>query len=71
MQKLTQKEREILALIKQNYTSKEISEKLNRSIKTVENHRSNICRKLNISGTNALLRYIIENPNIIENLNTI
>ncbi|HCQ28787.1 MAG TPA: hypothetical protein DIU39_00780 [Flavobacteriales bacterium] len=65
MKNLTPKEKEIIDLIKQNYTSKEISEKLNRSIKTIENHRSNICKKLNISGSNALLRYLIENPNII------
>lgn len=58
---LTEKEREILSLIKTNKTTKEIAAGLMVSYKTVENHRANICRKLNISGSNALLKFIIDN----------
>ncbi|MFA6438386.1 MAG: response regulator transcription factor [Bacteriovoracaceae bacterium] len=58
---LTQKEKEILRLIAQYKTTKEIAVSLYVSYKTIENHRANICKKLNITGTNALLKFIIEN----------
>lgn len=58
---LTEKEKEILNMIAQNKTTKEIAEELFLSYKTIENHRTNICKKLNISGCNALLKFIIEN----------
>jgi DNA-binding NarL/FixJ family response regulator len=54
-------ERKILRLIVENKTSKEISEALSISVRTVDNHRLNICRKLNLHGTNALLRFALEN----------
>lgn len=44
-------------------TSQEIAEELNISIKTVQNHRSNICTKLDLSGTHALLKYAMEVSN--------
>lgn len=56
---LTNKEREILKLIGESKTSKEISEQLFCSIKTVENHRTNISAKLNLSGSNTLLKFAI------------
>jgi len=59
IEKLTPKEREILNLIGEAKTSKEISELLFCSIKTVENHRSNICSKFNLSGNNALMKFAI------------
>lgn len=62
---LTEKEKEILGMIAQNKTTKEIAEGLFVSYKTVENHRSNICKKLNISGCNALLKFIIENKALL------
>ncbi|KAF0140539.1 MAG: two component LuxR family transcriptional regulator [Stygiobacter sp.] len=57
---LTQSEKRILKLIGQGKSSKEIAEELFISIKTVENHRSNICKKLNISGNSALLKYALK-----------
>lgn len=45
---LTKREKEILLLIRQGYLSKEIADKLNLSIYTVNNHRKNILEKLNV-----------------------
>lgn len=65
LKELTEKEREILGMIALNRTTREIASELFVSYKTVENHRANICKKLNISGANALLKFIIENKNHI------
>jgi len=62
---LTEKEKEILNMISQNKTTKEIAEVLFVSYKTIENHRANICKKLNITGCNALLKFIIENKTLL------
>lgn len=58
---ITAMERRVLSLIAENKTSKEIAEELFISYKTVENHRSNICAKLNLHGSNSLLKFAIEN----------
>ena len=58
---LTTKEREIINLIAQGNTTNDIAENMNLSPNTIENHRSNICRKLNLSGSNSLLKFAIEN----------
>jgi DNA-binding NarL/FixJ family response regulator len=55
---LSVREIEILKLIKEGFSSKEISEKLYLSILTVNTHRKNICKKLNISSPLALIKYI-------------
>jgi DNA-binding NarL/FixJ family response regulator len=57
---LTATEREVLRQIAQGKSTQEIARALTSSTKTVENHRSNICGKLKIHGTNALLRYALE-----------
>lgn len=61
LNKLSVSERKILKLISLNKTSKEIGSELNISPKTVENHRNNICEKLNLHGTHSLLKFAIEN----------
>lgn len=58
--RLSKREREILVFIAQNQTSKEIAQELAVSLRTIQNHRLNICKKLNISGPNALLKTAIE-----------
>jgi DNA-binding NarL/FixJ family response regulator len=57
--RLTNREREILQLIAEGYTSKQIGEMLYISDKTVENHRANIMGKLDIHDTAGLVRYAI------------
>ncbi|MGA2808944.1 MAG: response regulator transcription factor [Terracidiphilus sp.] len=58
---LTLSERRILALIAEGKSSKEIGAEIAIHYRTVENHRTNICRKLNIEGANALLRFALQN----------
>ena len=58
--RLTNREREILQLIAEGNTSKEIANLLYISGKTVENHRANIMKKLDIHETAGLVRYAIK-----------
>jgi DNA-binding NarL/FixJ family response regulator len=62
---LTPAERNILKLISLGETSKGIGQKLSLSYRTIENHRTNMCRKLDIVGTNALLRFALEHKAIL------
>jgi DNA-binding CsgD family transcriptional regulator len=48
---LSPREAEILALIGQGLTSKEIANRLTLSCHTVANHRKHICKKLGLSST--------------------
>jgi DNA-binding NarL/FixJ family response regulator len=57
---LTGAERRILKLIAEDYTSKEIADKLQISTKTIENHRQNICHKLNLRGSHSLLKFAFD-----------
>lgn len=59
LQTLTPTERKILKLIADNKTSKEIGEELFISHRTVETHRTNICRKLDLSGSLALVKFAV------------
>jgi len=54
---LTPREQEVMRLLAEGLSSKEISEKLFISPKTVENHRSNIMNKLDLHSTHELVRY--------------
>lgn len=56
---LTKTERLVLQLIAEEKTSKEIGAILFIHPRTVDNHRTNICQKLDIHGTNALLRFAL------------
>lgn len=57
---LTPSELRILKMIAANKSSKEIAEQLFISYRTVENHRSNICQKLGLHGSNALVKFALE-----------
>lgn len=61
--KLTASELQILKMISQNKTNAQIAEELFRSIRTVENHRNNICSKLGLKGPHALLLFALEHKN--------
>lgn len=56
---LTPGEMRVLRLIAENFTSREIADELNLSLRTVQNHRANICRRLGIRGYNKLLEYAL------------
>lgn len=57
---LTAREREVLVYIAEGDTNREIAEKLVISPKTVDRHRENIMRKLNLHNRVELVRYAIE-----------
>jgi len=57
---LTKTERRVLRLIAEDKTSKEIGELLFIHPRTVDNHRTNICQKLNLHGSHALLRFALK-----------
>lgn len=58
---LTSAERRVLKMIAENMTTNEIAEKLFISPRTVEKHRSNISQKLNLQGSNSLLKFALLN----------
>ena len=57
---LTATERRILQFVAENKTNKDIAGELFVSHRTIETHRSNICRKLELSGAHKLLQFAIE-----------
>lgn len=57
---LTQREREVLILLGQGHTNKEVAARLLRSVKTVETHRTRIARKLGLRTRSDLVRYALE-----------
>lgn len=58
-EKLTDREREVLQLIAEGYTTREIAEKLYISEKTVETHRARVRQKLGLHSTAELTQYAI------------
>lgn len=58
---LTTTERKVLKLISLEKTTQQIADELFISYKTVENHRNNISKKLNLSGTHSLVKFAISN----------
>ncbi len=59
LKSLTPTERRILKLIAEEKTSKQIAAELIISYRTVETHRTNICRKLDLSGSLALVKFAV------------
>ena len=58
---LTPTEKRILYMVADSMTSKEIAGKLGVNHRTIENHRTNICTKLNLSGVNSLMKFALAN----------
>jgi DNA-binding NarL/FixJ family response regulator len=58
--RLSPTERQILKLIAEDRTSKEIAELLACSVRTVETHRQNISHKLELTGSHSLLRFAFD-----------
>ncbi len=57
--RLSSREREIVQLLAEGKSNKEISSRLNISVKTVETHRSNLMHKLNLQSMGELTRYAV------------
>jgi len=61
---LTAREREIVQLVAEGKSSKEVAVALEISVKTAETHRSNIMRKLEIHSVSELVRWAVKNDMI-------
>ena len=58
---LSERERQVLKLVAEGYKTREIADYLSLSSKTVEKHRTNMMRKLDLHGISAVTVYAIEN----------
>jgi DNA-binding NarL/FixJ family response regulator len=58
--KLSNQEREVVRLVAGGYRNKEVSKKLNISVKTVASYRANIMKKLALRNTVQLVHYAIK-----------
>jgi two-component system response regulator NreC len=57
---LTPREREVLQLIAEGYTNKEIAGIMNLSVKTIQSHRTNLMNKLDLHDRGELIKYAIQ-----------
>jgi len=57
---LTDRELEVFRLFGEGMQRKEVAAQLHLSVKTIETHRANICKKLGLRGSSALLHHAIE-----------
>lgn len=57
--RLTPREREIVQLLAEGKSNKEVADRLNITVKTAETHRANIMRKLGLASFSDLVRYAI------------
>jgi len=64
-QSLTAREREMVQLVAEGNTSKDIAQVLGISVKTVETHRAAVMRKLKLNSVADLVRYAIRNGIIL------
>ena len=60
-ERLTAREREIVQMIAEGKSSKEVASLLGLSVKTAETHRANVMRKLEIHSVTELVRYAVRN----------
>ncbi|RIW12546.1 DNA-binding response regulator [Algoriphagus lacus] len=60
IEEITSREKEVLQLVAQGYSTKQIADKLSISIRTVESHRINMLRKLRVSNTAELIKKSIK-----------
>jgi DNA-binding NarL/FixJ family response regulator len=67
---LTITELRVLSLIAGYKTSKEIAQELGVSIRTVDSHRNNLCQKLGVHGSHALMKFALEHKSLLTGPNT-
>ncbi len=58
---LTPREREVVQLVAEGKSTKEVAEKLMISVKTADTHRTNVMRKLKLRSVSELVRYAVRN----------
>ena len=58
---LTSREREVLTMVAEGKTNKEIANALNLSVYTIESHRGSVMEKLNLHNTGDIVRFALRN----------
>jgi DNA-binding NarL/FixJ family response regulator len=66
LSRLTKTEMNVLSLLADGMTSRQIGEEMFISHKTVDNHKTNISDKLELKGTHSLIKFAIENKAILQ-----
>ena len=61
IKQLSKRQLEILRMIRDGLTTRQIADRLKLKVFTVDTHRKNICQKLNISSSNGLLKFALKN----------
>lgn len=67
---LSVREKEVLTLIAEGYSSKEIADMISLSVKTVGTHRNNIMKKLGVHNTAEMVRYAFDKKLIVKGLHS-
>lgn len=63
---ITKREKQILKLVYEGHSNKSIAEELGKSVRTVETHRFNIMKKLEVGNITELIRKIDQEPYLVE-----
>ena len=63
---LSNREKEVLHFVAKEYTNQEIAEKINISLRTVETHKRNLIKKLQVKNVVGLVRFAIEQGQLLE-----
>lgn len=59
LDRLTRRQRQVVQQIAEGYSTREIAERLNVSIKTIESHRANLMRRLEVRDVAAIVRFAV------------
>jgi two-component system, NarL family, response regulator DegU len=70
LENLTTTELRVLSLIADYKTSKEIAQELGVGVRTVDSHRNNLCQKLGVHGSHALMKFALEHKRLLPGLNS-
>ena len=62
---LTKREKQILAMVVEGYTSKDMAAKLNLSPRTIDHHRSNLLKKFKMKNSVDLVNYAVRNGYVV------
>lgn len=62
---LTNRQREILSLLKQGLDNQSIARRMNLSVKTIENHLTRLYRQLNVQSRLEAVNYLMQHPEIV------
>ncbi|MEM1442013.1 MAG: response regulator transcription factor [Verrucomicrobiota bacterium] len=65
---LTKAEKRVLRYVASDSTSKEIASQLGLSVRTVENHRSRMSKKLGLSGAHSLVKFAFQNQDALRQM---